>query len=356
MPERFLTLNADDRREALAVAAGRLRRPPHLLEKDVWVVWTLQTLFGAPLGEHLAFKGGTSLSKAYGAIRRFSEDVDLTYDIRAIAPDLAGDAGEPIPPTRSQEKKWTAEIHARLRTWIAQTVAPSIEQRLGAEGLHASIAQDAEKFTIEYEAATAHSAYVRPAVLLEFGARSTGEPSEVRTVVCDASAVLPELEFPHANPRVMCAERTFWEKAMAIHVYCARGQFRGGERFSRHWHDLSRLHDVGVAARAIADRALAQLVARHKGAFFAERDAAGAWIDYDRSINGELRVVPQGEARTALAADYARMVADGLLLDVAEPFGRPDCERMCELAWVSHCFPSGRRARNLASTGEWAPD
>jgi hypothetical protein len=342
VPETFLGLNADDRREALAVAAGRLRRPPHLLEKDVWVVWTLQTLFAAPFAQHLAFKGGTSLSKAYGAIRRFSEDVDVTYDIRALAPYVVGHDGEPIPPNRSQQRRWTDEVRARLPPWIAQAVAPCIESQLGTESLRARITQDADKLIIEYEAVTAHSAYVRPAVLLEFGARSTGEPTEARAVVCDASAALTELEFPRATPRVMCAERTFWEKAMAMHVYCAQGRFRGGERFSRHWHDLSRLHDAGVAARAIADRALAQLVARHKGAFFAERDAAGAWIDYTRSINGELRVVPEGGARATLAEDYGRMAGDGLLLDDAEPFDAlmDRCARIEQLANLPPARPS----------------
>jgi hypothetical protein len=334
VPETFLALNADDRREALAVAAGRLRRPPHLLEKDVWVVWTLQTLFAAPFAQHLAFKGGTSLSKAYGVIRRFSEDIDLTYDIRALAPDVVGHEGEPIPPNRSQQKKWTEEVRARLPPWIAEVVAPCIEQQLGTENLRARIAQKEDKLIIEYEAVTAHSIYVRPAVLLEFGARSTGEPTEMRGVDCDASAALTELVFPQATPRVMRAERTFWEKAMAMHVYCAQGRFRGGERFSRHWHDLSRLHDAGVAARAIADRGLAQLVARHKGAFFAERDATGTLIDYTQSINGALRVVPEGNARATLAEDYGRMTGDGLLLDDAEPFDvlMERCARIEQLA------------------------
>jgi hypothetical protein len=94
MADVFLQLSAEDRRDALGVAADRSGRPTHLLEKDVWVVWALATLYAAPLGEHLVFKGGTSLSKAYQVIRRFSEDVDLTYDIRAIAPDLVGDNGE----------------------------------------------------------------------------------------------------------------------------------------------------------------------------------------------------------------------------------------------------------------------
>lgn len=314
-----------------------MRRPAHLLEKDVWVVWTIQTLFQSSFAEHLAFKGGTSLSKAYGIIRRFSEDVDLTYDIRALAPDLAGDASEPIPLTRSQQRKWTDEIRGLLPSWIARTATPAIEQRLGAENLQARVVQEADRLTIEYEAVTTHSTYLRPAVLLEFGARSTGEPTEERGIVCDASNAVPELAFPCATPRVMRAERTFWEKATAMHVYCAQGRFRGRERFSRHWHDLCRLHGAGVAGRAVADRELARRVARHKSAFFPERDSEGGWIDYLRSVNGRLHLVPEGGALASLAGDYERMLADGLLLDDAEPFDElmMSCARIEKLANAS---------------------
>lgn len=86
--DAFLRLPMQDRREALSVAADQSGRPAHLLEKDVWVVWALAALYESAIGEHLVLKGGTSLSKAYRVIRRFSEDVDLTYGIRAIAPDL----------------------------------------------------------------------------------------------------------------------------------------------------------------------------------------------------------------------------------------------------------------------------
>lgn len=88
MADVFLRLSASDRRDVMGIAADKSGRPAHLLEKDAWVVWALSALYDTALGEHLVFKGGTSLSKAYGVIRRFSEDVDLTYDIRAIAPDL----------------------------------------------------------------------------------------------------------------------------------------------------------------------------------------------------------------------------------------------------------------------------
>ena len=125
MADAFLLLPVEDRREALSVAADRSGRPAHLLEKDVWVVWALATLFGSPLGEHLVFKGGTSLSKAYGVIRRFSEDVDMTYDIRALAPDLIGDNDEALPKTRSEEKRWTSEVNlSSPKPWRTKPCRP----------------------------------------------------------------------------------------------------------------------------------------------------------------------------------------------------------------------------------------
>ena len=117
----------------------------------------------------------------------------------------------------------------------------------------------------------------------------------------------------------MLAERTFWEKATAIHVFC-RQERRRGERLSRHWHDLARLDEVGIASNALADHALALAVARHKTMFFTENDAHGDRIDYEAAVSGGLQLVPSGAAHTVLAGDYAKMLADGMLLDVSEPF------------------------------------
>jgi hypothetical protein len=89
MPESYFRLSARDKADALNAASAVSGRPPHLLEKDIWVVWSLAALFESQFGSHLVFKGGTALSKAYNVIRRFSEDVDLTYDIRALAPQLS---------------------------------------------------------------------------------------------------------------------------------------------------------------------------------------------------------------------------------------------------------------------------
>jgi Nucleotidyl transferase AbiEii toxin, Type IV TA system len=265
-------------------------------------------------------KGGTSLSKAYGVIRRFSEDVDLTYDIRAIAGDLVGDAHVPLPASKSQEKKWSKEIRARVSEWVGSEIVPQLRQALELHNLPATVRADGEIAYVEYTPLVTASGYVSPAVMLEFGARSTGEPSERRTVLCDAADHVAAVEFPTAAPQVMRPERTFWEKATAIHVFCAQGEFRGGERFARHWHDVTRLDATGYADAAIADKAIARAVADHKCVFFKEKDTRGEVIDYHLAVSGGLRLVPQQEALVRLAADYQHMVEDGLFLDDAEPF------------------------------------
>lgn len=291
-----------------------------LLEKDIWVVAALRVLFNAPFAAHLTFKGGTSLSKAWRAIRRFSEDVDVTYDIRAFAPDLVASAGgEALPPTRSQEKRWTRAIRARLTEWVRDQACSVVEEELGRAGFDADVRVDADRLYIDYESLFEESGFVRPEVKLEFGARSTGEPHVVHPVVCDAAVHLPDLDFPEARPTVMLAERTFWEKATAIHVYC-RQQRRRGERLSRHWHDLARLDEAGIAESALADRELALSVARHKAMFFVENDVQGERIDYAAAVAGDLQLVPSDAAHTLLSDDYAKMLADGMLLDENESF------------------------------------
>ena len=121
------------RSQPVSVGAGRI-----LLEKDIWVVHTLAGLIETSFGADLTFKGGTSLAKAYHAIRRFSEDLDITYDIRAIAPDLLTNGnGEAIPATRSQERRWTREIRGRLPGWVVNQALPSLEINLAQAGLSA---------------------------------------------------------------------------------------------------------------------------------------------------------------------------------------------------------------------------
>ena len=317
---QFQSLSTEDQRDALAVAASLSGRRAHLLEKDMWVVHTLRALMESPYGSDLTFKGGTSLAKAYHAIRRFSEDLDITYDIRAIAADLVAGYGEDaLPSTRSQERNWTREIRKRLAEWVENRARLIIEATLSELDLFARVRADGDRIFVSYEPLFTDYGFVRPEVMVEFGARSTGEPREKRPIECDAAPYISEVAFPSARTWVMLAERTFWEKATAVHVFCLQQRSRG-ERLSRHWYDLVRLDDAGFANKSIADRTLALSVARHKTMFFREKDASGNWIDYEAAVSGELQLVPHGPADEALADDYGRMLSDGMLLDDEEQF------------------------------------
>ena len=321
MPEQpFQILPEEDRREALLVDAGRSGRPAYLLEKDLWVVWTLCALVDTPFNHALTFKGGTSLSKAYRAIRRFSEDLDITYDIRAIAADLVADNdGKVIPSTRNQERRWSRTIRERLTQWVAEQALPAIVAHFDDASLDAQVRTDGDRVFVTYQPLFPDHGFVRPEVMVEFGARSTGDPREERLIERDAATHLENIELPSARPRVMLAERTFWEKATAAHVFCRQRRMRG-DRLSRHWYDLVRLDEIEYGARALANRDLALDVARHKAVFFRENDINGNVINYTAAVSGDLQLVPEEPALGELADDYARMAAGGMLLDDAEEF------------------------------------
>ncbi len=316
----FHSLSAQDQRRVLKTAAAVAGPRAYLLEKDIWVVQTLSALFGAPFGPDLVFKGGTSLSKAYQAIRRFSEDVDVTYDIRRFAPELVGDAGdEALPPTRSQEQRWTRAIRPRLVDWTRDEALPALAEGMTRAGWSARLHAEGDRLKVAYDPLFTDHEFVQPEVIVEFGARSTGEPREQRLVECDAARFVADIRFPTASPSVMLLERTFWEKATAIHVFCRRARHRGA-RLSRHWHDLVRLDDGGYVEKALADRELARAVARHKAIFFRERGVDGDWIDYMAAVSGHLQLIPDQPLRDILAEDYRQMQGSGMLLEDAESF------------------------------------
>lgn len=321
MAEAFFELREADRREAIEVASQHLGRPTDLLEKDVYVAWALSALERAPFGRHVVFKGGTSLSKAHRVIDRFSEDVDLTYDLRAFAPDVAGDGW---PRSRSQAKTWTAAIQERLGTWVIAEALPWYRQTAEADGVPVRVEASVDvrrngfDLLLHYaRTSPSASAYVAPTVKLEFGARGTGEPHAQHTISSDAADVpaLSAIAFPTATVSVLTAERTFWEKATAVHVYAHRTAFRGARGFARHWYDLARLHATGFAKRAIVDRSLAREVAEWKTLFFREPG-----VDYADAVSGGLQLVPHGEALDALGEDYATMRLAGLFFATAPSF------------------------------------
>ena len=201
MPETdFRSLSVSDQREVLLVAEGASGRRANVLEKDVWVVEVLRILFSTAYGDDLTFKGGTSLSKAYRSISRFSEDIDVTYNIRSIVPDLVSSEGlDPIPPSRNQARRWTDRTRNLLVAWVKEEVAPAIETGLEDAGLSATLQTEGNSLIVAYTPLLGGYDFVQPRVMVEFGARAPGEPREEHAIECDAAGHVPRDRVPDGS-------------------------------------------------------------------------------------------------------------------------------------------------------------
>ena len=259
----------------------------------------------------MAFKGGTSLSKVFNAIQRFSEDIDVTIDFRSLDPTL-----EPFdhPLSNSQRQAMNGRLREVLRDHVLGSVKPHFEAQLRAEfsnrEAHVEVDDGGEKLYVRYPSALGNGVdtYVRGAILIEFGGRNTTVPSTPWHIRPDLATEIPELLFPEAHPVVLDAERTFWEKVTLIHVECGRDHLRPGhERWARHWYDLALLAGSPIGDRALADRDLLRSVVEHKKVFYHTASA-----NYEACLAGNLRLVPTGELSARLERDYEAMIDAGM--------------------------------------------
>lgn len=312
MPESFLHLTPNEQSQIYRALGPQLSLAPVVLEKDVWVCWVLQTLFTMPGRLPMAFKGGTSLSKVFDAIARFSEDVDITLDYRGLDssfdPFAAG-------VSNSQLRKFSDSLKSFVRKHAHGVVVPHFQEMLAAEfGVdhgRVEISDDGEQLRVHYPTVLdAAGNYVGNSVLIEFGGRNITEPNEEHVVQPDIAEHVPALEFPSSQVSVLSPARTFWEKATLMHVECQRDEFRASaERLSRHWYDLAMLADLPHGQAAVADRALLSDVVKHKKVFY-----NASYANYDACLVGQLRLIPEGAALAALGDDFQRMIGAGMFI------------------------------------------
>ena len=283
------------------------------VEKDLWVCWTLRELFSLPgVGEHLTFKGGTSLSKAWKLIRRFSEDIDLIVDKEALG--FGGDAAPDKAASNKQRKARLEALMAASRQWVQGSLQPALATRIAtALGDDAACKlevdpdmPDGQCLLLHYPSAFENEAgYIKPVVKIELGARSDDWPNSE----CPIQPYLAE-RFPQLMPegpfsvRVLAAERTFWEKACLLHEETFRPHDKPRKlRMARHYYDLWCLLRAGVGERALANTALFQRVAEHREIFFRY-----AWVDYSTHKPGTFRLSPPSDHLANWRSDYQAML------------------------------------------------
>jgi hypothetical protein len=302
--DKVANLTPDQRRELFEVAGGRRRVNPAIMEKDFWVCWVLRRLFSdADLKDHLIFKGGTSLSKVYGLIDRFSEDIDLVLDWT-----LLGYGQGLIDPyqnfdSKGKQDRFNKEINAKATVYIEKNLLPKFNELFAdVPGLRVSIdPSDPYSVNVAYPAIF-KEAYIRPAVRLEIGPLASWVPSKQYAIQPYAAAEIPSVfENPSCPVVVIAAERTFWEKAAILHKEAHRPGIIP-LRHSRHYYDVYKLTTSAFGKTALTDSALRQEVVAFKQRFY-----PSSWARYDLAKPGTFKMIPSADHFAVLKKDYQDM-------------------------------------------------
>ena len=300
----LMRLPGADRGVLVDRAAADMGMAPAIVEKDLWVCYTLDLLFHRfEYSGGIVFKGGTSLSKCFGLIQRFSEDIDLILDWRL----LGYSEDEPWEPrSNSAQERFKADSIARTEAFLAGDFAPRLREAISGElGIEARVYPGAAEETVVFE-------YPRereiPAALdvikLEVGPMAAWSPSQEAAITPYAAGALPGAICPVSTTvRTASPERTFWEKATILHQEANRPEGKPmPRRYSRHYYDLYRLGHSFVLGRALADVGLLARVVEFKEKFYRT-----PWARLAEARPGTLRLVPPALRMPELAADYAAM-------------------------------------------------
>jgi hypothetical protein len=303
----FLDLPAGERHLYIEQAAARRNVSPVLLEKDFWVCWLLGMLFESEFASSLVFKGGTSLSKVFGVIERFSEDIDLSLSPEFLKLPEAG-------TSRNQANKWMTKAKAACAKAVETQIAPELDVTVEAvlgerDGGWFEFLTDANTnspvLLFHYPSSQpAGFEYLKRAVKLEFGSLTDQQPIGRHPIRPWVAEVLPDA-FPdwHCEVVALEVERSFWEKATILHTeYHRPAEKPTPDRFSRHYADTAALAKHPTASRAIEQHDLRDRVVAWKGQFF-----GSSWANYNQAKPGTFRLVPPLERFPALHRDYQAM-------------------------------------------------
>jgi Nucleotidyl transferase AbiEii toxin, Type IV TA system len=323
MTEGFQTVLAasdEERRDLFVGASIRLGTAEQNIEKDFWVCWTLDALFNEleAGGPRLLFKGGTSLSKSYGLIERFSEDIDITV--------FREDIGQPATVEELEAlsgKKRNARLEAikaacqeYIRGPMLEQLSTLLQQTLKIANMNPNRARvepdpdepDRQSLLLWYPTVTAEgNAYIRRAIKIESGAKSALDPHAPVIVRSYIANDLPNLDLAVGNVTTVDPSRTFWDKVVILHGlrrwWDRRGELKGGgQRVSRHYYDVYRLLLSEIGQKAIQDASMAEDCVRHARMFFNRPD-----LDLASAVLGSFALTPHDGMLAELRRDYAAM-------------------------------------------------
>lgn len=303
---KFLELSDSQRKIVYESVAIKVGLPAQVIEKDFWVTAILQTVFTLPVAKQLVFKGGTSLSKGWKLIERFSEDIDIAVD-----PIILG------VPEGDLTKKQIKKLRKTSSLFVLEQLTPMICEEVQREGLHSFITVDAQpngegdntypeprQIYLHYKSVFDKAlTYLRPDVVLEVSARSLIEPTEPIQIKSILGEHLPVLPLTDSVIHTAIPAKTFLEKVFLLHeLFSVPGHGMIAEHKSRHLYDLYVMMNKDFAKKAVIDDILWESIRHHREIYTSVRD-----IDYTPDVRKRLRLIPREDILDTWRADYDAM-------------------------------------------------
>jgi hypothetical protein len=309
-----------ERLDLLRLVSGKANLPDFMIEKDWWVTTALESIFTCDLHKHFAFKGGTSLSKSWNLLHRFSEDIDIVIDKSLFGVKDDQELG------RSQREKLRDAAHA----FVMKTVQPMLHARMLAIGVPESAFkiyaeeskssdQDPTVILLDYASLTEiKNDYTKAQIKIEIGVRAMMEPYESRPVSSLLSQHLNVDETVGVS--TVLPQRTFWEKSFLLHELFQRPVDKMDiARMSRHWYDLHYLTNAGFAKKAMQDKALFEAIRNHRKIF-----TKVPGVDYDALSPKSFGLFPPKEREADWSNDYKKMIESYIYRDAPSLDGLTD--------------------------------
>lgn len=300
----FLKLSQKDRQDIFAFAQASLGIQDVILEKDFWVCYLLDILFHkSKYGEYFVFKGGTSLSKGYDVIQRFSEDVDLVLDW-----ELLGYEGNYPWEERSNTKQdaFTKEVNGRAAKWINSELKDELTEIVRQDKVTGKFfvdSLDPQTLIFEYPSLIPRElGYIQKTVRLEIGPLAAMMPVAFKNVQPYVATEMPQVFTGKNSIKLVASERTFWEKATILHKEAYRENGRTPTRYSRHYYDLYRLIQTEIKEVALSRFDILRDVVDFKNKFYRAPVAK-----YELATPTEIRLYPQQNQIELLEQDYDQM-------------------------------------------------
>ncbi|MCP1110908.1 nucleotidyl transferase AbiEii/AbiGii toxin family protein [Ohessyouella blattaphilus] len=303
--KRIVKLTNEEKRELFRNTANRMGLTDAIIEKDFWVCYVLDYLFSrSPWKDALVFKGGTSLSKVYHIISRFSEDIDLMIDWRL----LGYTTDEPWENrSKTKQDKYSKQMRADTNTFLEEVLVPHLRKGFHEEmGTIPEIYIEKDGLESIVNFAYPHlydDIYLRPEVRLEIGALAEWSPSHYEEIISYSAEQYPELfEETISKVRTTDVERTFWEKLTILHKVATQEGKSLIPRYARHYYDVYCMVNTDVKGKALKRNDLLKKDINFKSKFYYAKSAG-----YETAKIGSLKLVPSESTISQLADDYEHM-------------------------------------------------